>query len=321
MSRQVNNEYIGKAGGESWFGRTYNLKFYDKTGGLIHEIYQDKRNSWDGLRISFTIKQEAYYINQMAQINIYNLNGATKRLIESSASVILSAGYQLNSGIIYQGNIVNAYDNRVQPDYIFSIFCLDYQRQYTPVEVTIKKGTTYTDAIEQMASVVQDVKFNNVNMKNIPDSTLTEDIHIPQMEYTQALNKLANLLNLRIWVTNSEIYAMPRNMTSFPTNSQTIEIDYKHAMVGSPSFNIANTGITVTSLLNHNLKPSNLITVKTLDPQVQAGAANYINFTQADISRGKWIIQSVTHQGDSWDGQWTSFVEGYTYAPLGRNVL
>lgn len=321
MSQLPGENYIGRPGGQAWFGRTYSLKFYDKNGQFVHEIYSDQRNSWAGLRIKFNIEQEAYYINQMAQISIYNVNGKTKRLLESSSIVVLSAGYQLNSGIVYQGNIVNAYDNRVQPDYVFLLVCLDYQRQYLPISLTIKKGSTPQEAIEQFASVVNDVKFNAVNMRNLPTKPIEEDIHIPQMEYTMAMNKLGDILGVRIWITNTNIYAIPRNMTSAPTNAPVIEIDYKNGMVGSPSFNVANTGVNITSLLNHKLAPASLVKVKTLNPQVQAGQAKFINFTQQDIAKGEWLIQSVTHQGDSWDGEWTTFIQGYSYKPLGRNVL
>lgn len=315
------NNYIGSPEGKAWFGRTYSLKFYSKTGQFIHEIYSDQRNRWSGLRIKFDLHQQIHGINQMGQISIYNLSGKTKRLLESASVVILSAGYQLNSGIVYIGNVVNSYDNRQQPDYVFLFICLDYQHQYLPIEVTIEKGSTAEQAIEQFTGVVQDIKFNAVNMRNLPTTPIEEDIHIPKMEYTHAMAKLANELGLRIWVTNAEIYAMPINMPAMPDNAQIIDINYKNGMVGSPSFNVANTGVNVTTLLNHRLIPGNRIRIKTLDPQVQAGQAKFINFTQEDITRGEWMVLTVNHQGDSWEGQWTSFAQGYALKPLGRNVL
>ena len=321
MSRTSSNQYIGRPEGVPYFGRTYQLFFYDKTGLLVHKIVSDESNQWSGLKIEFDLTQNFGFVNQAATINIYNLSGATKRLIENAAIVTLYAGYQLNFGFLYQGNIVNVYDLRQQPDYILQLICLDYQRQYLPVSLLIPEGTTIANAVKMFAGSVQDVQFSLKNMYNLPDATTTEDIHFPQMEYTQAMNKLGDLLGLRIWIKNAQIFAIPINAIEPSDNSEIIEIDYTTGMIGSPTFDLANSGVMVTTLLNNRLVPGNLIQIKTQNPQVQVNGNVFEKFDQPLITRGQWIVYSSQHKGCNREDSWTTFVQAYAFSPLGTNVL
>ena len=316
-----NIKAIGTPDGKAWFGRTYSLKFYDKANNLIHEIFQDVRNSWQGLRIKFDIKQQTAFINPDAMIQIYNLKKATRQLISKAATIVLDAGYELNTGIVYVGQVMNVYDNRVQPDYILTFICIDYLPHYKPISITIPAGTTPIDALKSAASLVKDLKINDINLQNLPTTPTNQKIVIPQMEYTQAFTKLGEELGIDVWTLNGNLYAIPQKLKEYPTNAVTIEVNYENGMIGSPFFNLANTGINVTSLLNSRLIPSNLIHVKTLNPQVQVGIAKFINFDQDTLTRGKWIINSSHHMGDSRAGQWETFVQAYSFAPLGKNLL
>ena len=51
------------------------------------------------------------------------------------------------------------------------------------------------------------------------------------------------------------------------------------------------------------------------------GQANYVNFDQDTLTRGTWFIQTADHRGDNWEGGWTSFIQSFNFAPLGKNVL
>ncbi len=316
-----NIKAIGTPKGQPWFGRTYSLKFFDTSGNLMHEIYQDQRNSWEGLRIKFDIKQMTYFINQEAMIQVYNLSPTTRKLISKSQRVVLTAGYQLDSGILYMGRVMNVYDNRIQPDYVLTFICLDFIPNYEPVSINIPAGTTPIDALKSVAALIPDLAVNTVNLKNLPTAPITQKIVIPQMEYTAAFSRLGQELGIDVWVLNGNLYSLPQKLKSFPDEADTVEVDYLHGMIGSPFFDLANTGINVTSLLNPRLLPGNLVKVKTLNPQVQVGMAKYIKFDQDTLTRGTWIINSSQHTGDSRDGTWETFIQGYTYAPQGISLV
>lgn len=305
-----------------FYGRVYTLKFFDEKGNLLAQIKQDLNNDYRGLRIKFNIKQMAYTINQTAQIQIYNvLNSKTKEIILQSFSVVLECGYITNSGILYSGNIINSYDARQQPDFSIILWCLDYALFYQPVQLFIPKTATITDAIKSLAALVPDLQVNDKNLFDLPDTPLGKDIHIPNMEYSAAFNKLGTLTGTLIWITNFQVYAVPSSLGNYPLGADTIEIDYSQGMIGSPLFDVANSGVDVTSLLNHRLAPGNLIQIKTLNPTVQEGGANYVNFNQDEITRGKWFIMETQHYGDSMGQEWYSQLRSYAFQPLGQNVL
>ena len=312
--------YIGKATGAKGFGRTYRLKFLDKRNNLVHEIYQDNRNNWNGLRIQFEVDQQTAAMCQGAHFNIFNLSEETRTLLSSASKVVFEAGYELNSGVLYTGNIVDSLDLRQPPDYIYQIICMDYQDQYPPISVDIPKGQTPLQIIETVATKVNGLGYNIANLKSLPTTPYNKRINITQMEYTQAIHKIALLLNISLWVTNGEIYALPNKLTGLPTNTSKIDINYKTGMVGSPTYNLANSGVTVTTTLNHRLIPANVVKIEAQNPQVQVAQAKFIGFSQAALSRGEWVIMTAQHKGDSRDGTWHSYIQSFSYEPLGRNL-
>jgi len=313
-------KYIGKADGAKNFGRTYRLKFYDKSLNLIHSIVSDETNDWTGVRINFDIHQQTTTMCQEAVIQLYNLSEETQSLISTASRVVLEAGYQLNSGIIYSGSIVNSLRLRVQPDFIYEMMCMDYEDQYPPISVQIPKGETPEEIIKKVAGAVKGLGVTTKNLKNLPTKVYNKRININQMEYTQALQKVALLLNIRLWVTNGQIYALPNELNNNPEAS-VIEIDYTNGLIGSPVYNLANTGVNCTSMLNHRLVPSNLVQIKTKNPKVQIGEAKYIGFSQNELNRGKWIIYTANHKGDNWEGDWESILQSYAYTQLGKNLI
>lgn len=305
-----------------YYGRVYNLKFYDREGNLLATISQDLDNDYRGLRITFDIKQMAYTINQTARIDIYNVTAPrTKELITKAFSVVLECGYITNTGILYSGNIINAYYKRQQPDYCITLWCLDYASFYKPVQTVIAAGSTIAQAIKQLTALVPSLEVNDKNLYDLPTTPISNSISIPLMEYSAAFNKLGLLTNTIIWIVNFQVYAVPKELQVYPLGSETININYSTGMIGSPYFDVANSGVDVVTLLNHRLTPGNLIQIQTLDPEVQAGGANYINFSQQDITRGKWFIMETQHIGDSMGQEWYTHLRSYAFQSLGQNVL
>jgi len=312
-------KYIGKDDGAKNFGRTYRLKFYNKNLDLIHSIVSDETNEWTGVRINFEIDQQVTTMCQQARISLYNLSEETQSLISTASRVVLEAGYELNSGIIYSGSLVNALPLRVQPDFIYEMICMDYEDQYPPISVQIPKGQTPEEIIKQVAGAVKGLGVTTRNLKNLPTTVYNKRININQMEYTQALQKVALLLDVRIWVTNGQIFALPNDLKNSPT-SDIIEIDYTNGLIGSPVYNLANTGVNCTAMLDHRLVPSSIIKIVSKNPNVQMGQAKYIGFNQADLNRGQWIIYTANHKGDNRDGDWQSSLQSYSHTQLGKNL-
>lgn len=310
-----------------WYGRKYNLKFYDKLGSLLLEIFQDERNDYQGLRVEFSIRQQMYIYNQIALIKIYNLDDSTKKIIMNSYSVVFVAGYQKNSGVVYEGEMITMLDVRQQPDYPFTIYSLDYERVYSPIAsknsitTIISSDSTAEDAINQVASFVPGLTVQSINLINLSTSPINKRINIEGLNYLSAFEKVGLILGLNIWVSNGTVYAIPKNLKNITNPVPEITINFKDGMIGSPVFDVANGGVNVSSFLNHLLLPGSNIKIETLNPEVQLGDANYINFDQDKISRGIWMILTTNHNGDSWGNTWQSDMQCYSLTPLGNNVL
>lgn len=318
--------YIGKPEGVATFGRTYDLKFYDTENNLIFNIYQDDRNAWNGLRITFEVDQQytssctAGSIANTATIGIYNLSSNTKRTLSTAHRLVLSAGYELNSGIIYEGNLINTYDLRMQPDYLFQILCMDYADQYPPISVHIPKGKTPSEILHLVGAQIKDLLVDDANFKGLSTQPYNKEINITQMEYSQALSKVGLMLDISAFVANGQLFAISEKLQEQPENSVVTEIDFSNGLIGSPIYNLANSGVNATCFLNHLLIPTNVVQIKTLAPQVQVGQAKFINYSQDSLTRGQWNILTTKHTGDSREGAWQTYFEAYALQPLGQSL-
>lgn len=305
----------------NYFGRTYSLKFFDENDELLIEIFEDSRNEYRGLNLEFEIRQQMFLMNQVAAISIYNLQEKTKEKILRAKRVVLSGGYQTNSGIIYTGNIINIFNLRMQPDYSFKLFCLDYTNVKKPFNLITETTDNILSVIKKIISFYPDLSAQEKNIVNVSSANIGHKIVFNGMNYVSAFEKLGIQTQTRIWVTNSEVFATPEKESSFSDNLPITEIDFQHGLIGSPMFDIANNGINLTTLLNHQLIPGNLIKIKTLNPEIQIGNANYVNFSQSSLNRGTWRILTVNHRGSSRKQEWYSNIQSYTFAPLGNNIL
>ena len=304
-----------------YYNRKYSLKFYDKNNTLVTEIFNDERNSFRGTRLVFKIRQQAYLKNQIAQFDLYNLNNSTQNLIGKSAYLILECGYQTDSGILYRGNLINIIPNkRIQPDYICSLFCLDYMDFYKPIWITLKKGISVLSAIQKIAQKIPKLQVNQRNI-HTENKTLLKDILINNLEYTRAFQKLGNLTNVNIWATNEQVFAIDNNFQGNVQNKTIINIDYDHGMIGSPFYDVVNNGVNVTALINHRLIPGNFLKIRTLSPQISLESATYVGFDQNALTRGEWYILTAEHNGDSRGQEWYSSLQSYSFQPLGTNAL
>lgn len=293
------------------YGRSYLIRFYDKFANVILEKSQIFGTpSQDNLRLTFHVNQKIGLINSVSEFHLYNLNEASRTLILSAISVTLAAGYGNDVKVIYKGQIINVFDNREQPDFVFSVFCLDYINFNSPINIISKTTDTALDLIEEIASFpVLTVESNN--LKGLPQGALGKSYSFTNLTYLQAYEKLAGILNINIWVTNGYVYTGAK--TYIPAPTPPILINYLNGMIGSPVFDIANAGVNVKVLLNPQIIPGNEVKIETINPYVQLGAVNYVKFNQNALTQGVWQVLSVDHVGDSREQDWYTYVQGYSY--------
>ena len=103
------------------------------------------------LRVVFSTKKGDTQTPNSAEIRVYNLSGVTiSRMKREFTRVVLQAGYQSNSGIIFDGNIRSAHTGRENgTDTWLDIVAADGDRAYNfaTVNTTLAAGSTPADRV------------------------------------------------------------------------------------------------------------------------------------------------------------------------------
>ena len=136
----------------------------------------------DPTTIHFNIRKQTYQSINTAKITIYNLDGYVresiyqdKLLLEQIAQkeVVLQAGYGNTLTTCLTGHIQSCYTQRQGVDMVTTIEVIDpnFLTQYSTV--TFDAGTTYKEAIANVASQMPDIKLGEVGQFNGTFSTPT----------------------------------------------------------------------------------------------------------------------------------------------------
>ena len=273
------------------YRRIYRITFFrgDEQIAVYDQSVED-----DGLRLQFHVRQQFFLINTMGEIHLYNLSVASRSLLKEATRITLEAGYGTNLKILHQGRVVTILDLRQQPDYVFSVYTMDFLGRQRPIHLIIPKEDTAREAITAVASNVTGLIVNKGNLLGLPDGPIGKNIAIDNLDYIKAFERLKRELNVNIWTVNNTLYTSSTspNTTESDATVTTI-LNYQTGMIGDPDIDVANAGIMVISLMNGDLIPGNFVKVETLAAQVQVGPGKYVKFKQEDATRGTWRIFKV----------------------------
>lgn len=115
------------------FGRKIELLIADAGGHAL---------DLSGFRVVFKVTKTAAEQPNQAQITIYNLSDETSRRIISGTltRIVLSAGYEENCAIIFDGNIISATHVRNGADFVTTIDAGDGDQAYNFATVKIGRA-------------------------------------------------------------------------------------------------------------------------------------------------------------------------------------
>lgn len=293
--------------------RSYQLRVYNENNQEVANVRQDATNDYNGLNIRFRVHQNTAMVNDISEFHIYNLSAATKRLMTPGSFVTFEAGYQENRKQLFKGIVVNSFNNRQQPDYWFTLFCLDYIDKFEPIFLEIPSAYTDRQAIKAIASLVPGLIVNDSNLQGLTDTPIQTKVIVNHLIYWQAFEMLEKVIPVKIYITNGVLYSLPIKQIKPLNNPETITLNFKNGMIGSPIFEVAQAGVNVKALMNGDLTPGNVVTIQTLNPEIQLGQVNYARYSQDDITRGNYTIMSMDHYGESRGADWFSEIQGFGY--------
>lgn len=132
------------------FGHKYELQIDDGETAKI----------WDGLDISFKITKTNDTTPNELELEVLNLNPASRDFIyRRNLNVTLKAGYENSIGLIFKGNTELINHERQHVDYVSKLYCKDGGAAVRNLVISksFKKGTPLNNVVESILKKLQDV--------------------------------------------------------------------------------------------------------------------------------------------------------------------
>ena len=221
------------------------------------------------LQITFNIKKGLSSVPNQAKINVFNLSKDTRdRIREDLKPIILIAGYESFSDIIFQGDIRSVGTPQGIPDIGTEIQAGDGDRgcRFGSISYTVEGGRSVKDAITQLANSMPGVQpgiLKGLDGKTISsrgvsvtgDSKTLLDSYARQYGFTWSIQD--GILET--------VAAMPEQTGSTVDDAgpNAFVISPKTGMIDQPE--VKDEGkVTVKFLLNPRVKPGRVVNIESL---------------------------------------------------------
>lgn len=251
------------------------------------------------LRMQFRVEKTDQPDPNTASITIFNLSPFSRSKLEENTDLFLTieAGYGDETKIIFSGDVETIKSTKSQLDWATIIETGDGGKDIseTFLDKSYKKGTKVTTIIQDALNVFPTLK-NKLLDGNLVDSA--KELVTGGTFSGKAKDILSSLLgsqDLDFSVQDGEIVITEEYQ---PTNNEVYVVSSSSGLINSPAKTEKKTkdgkirkGATFTALLNPNFKPKQLVKVVSVELE------------------GEYVINKVTHQGDSQSGTFYSIVE------------
>jgi hypothetical protein len=267
-------------------------------------------------RCKFTVKRGDFQTPNSLDATIYNLSTVTANTISKNefTTVSLSAGYPGSVGLLFQGNIKQFRQGRVnQLDSYVTITAADGDEayNYATISTTIPAGTRPGSVGAAIVSRLAAVGNQPITQGYQPNFPATKSIR-GRVMYGMARDEMRDFAaqNDCKWsIQDGAVTLIP--FVSFIPGGQVPVISVKTGLIGVPEQTQA--GINVRVLLNSAIRVGQLIRLDSqinqfrfaLDLQSQASNAKLAlqNKTNAD---GLYYVMVANHTGDTRGTDWYS---------------
>lgn len=271
--------------------------------------------SINDLRISFKVTKTITRTPNTGDIKIYNLSPDTEGRIKGEFDdVILNAGYDGSTVLLFRGNIKNSSAFNDGPSRVMQLACADGDHDFhgTTVNFSLGAGSNSSQLIDHIVS-----KFTTTTKGTIvfPDKPRIRGRVFVGMA-RHALDWLARQ-NDSHWSIQDSVLQIVATDTTLPTEAIVITSDT--GMIESPTR--TDKGINVKCLLNPRIKPGGKIFLNNNDIQLQVRQAR-LKLPSAKPTTGHkakqvhrialldpqgiYKVLKVEHEGDTRGAQWES---------------
>ncbi|HSS39038.1 MAG TPA: hypothetical protein VLT58_09740 [Polyangia bacterium] len=202
----------------------------------------------EGLRVEFTITKTIGRAPNTAKIKIYNLSQATEGQIKGEFDeVLLNAGYQGASLLIFRGNIRHADAYRDGVNRILELDCADGDKDFRKaiVNTTLAKGTTTAQVVDH---VIQQFETTTRGTIILASKARPRGLVLCGMA-RDVLDRVASEQDAHWSIQDGALHIVPVDKT---LPSEAIVINSGTGMLGAPVRD--DKGIKVRCLLNPRIK-------------------------------------------------------------------
>lgn len=258
------------------------------------------------LRIKFSVKRSDTMTPNVADIRVYNLDEQTAlRIKKEFTKVVLEAGYQGNSGVIFQGNIKQVIIGRESAtDTFIDIVAGDGDRAYNfaIVNTTIAKGGTQSDQVQAAIGAMAPKGVTAGHLGDLPPNQLPRG----KAMYGNARTYLRDAAQTtqHSWSIQDEKVTFVGKKAYLP--GERVVLTSKTGMIGTPQQ--TNEGVNVKCLLNPNIKIASRIEIDNksiaqfkINLSVPNSPANIPAPLTAD---GVYYVLVAEHTGDTRGIEW-----------------
>lgn len=260
------------------------------------------------LRIKFIVKRSDTQTPNMAEIRIYNLEYQTEERIKNEFSkVILQGGYEENFGVIFQGNIKQAYRGRENAtDTFLEIIAGDGDLSYNfaVVNTTIAAGSGQGEQINAAVSSMNSGGVSAGTIGDLPPAKLPRG----KVMYGMARDYLKQSAD-----TTDKTWSIQDGKVQFVSlksylPGEAVVLTSKTGMVGTPTQ--TNEGINVKCLLNPMMKVGGRVKLDNASVarlKIDLAQPNSAANIPAPLTNdGVYYVLVIEHQGDTRGTEWYS---------------
>ncbi|MGM9571233.1 MAG: phage protein [bacterium] len=295
-------------------------KLFDRKWRILVRYEDEVALDVSDLHCLFRVQQNPNGQVWTAEINIYNLAPATEKvIILSKHSVIIEAGYEVQYGTIFEGQVVQVFrELENATDYKLTIIAMsgDEFLNQNFLNRNLAAGSKPRDVISLCASdSVKKVQLGNVS-EELSEQQLPRG-KVFFGEPKKYLRDISEGNDALFWVSGDTLTV---KKTTDPIEGEAIVLTPSSGLIGTPQ--MTNEGIAIKSLLNPLIVPFSMVKIDNsliriqklnLNPSGQLSQQQLSGNAVFDED-GEYQAYLVTHYGDTRGNDWYTELIG-----IGRN--
>ncbi|MCJ2126793.1 phage protein [Methylobacterium sp. J-077] len=258
------------------------------------------------LRVAFRVDQQTRQTPNTAEISIYNVSRSTAQqfINKEYTRVSLSAGYEQNAGIIFQGNIkFSRFGQETPVDKRLDIFCGDGDEayNYAVTSKALPPGWTHADVVNAALDPMKAYDVARGYIAGLPPTKFNG----PRILFGPSkdiLRDTAKATGTEWSIQNGQLQILPKDGT-LPGGDVVLNSDT--GLIGLPTQTPG--GIVVRSLINPRVTPGcvlriNNSSIQQASPDLSyTGELNNAKIPSLDAD-GRYKIYVINRIGDTHGG-------------------